>query len=66
MVSLKNLQPYGNGSIYNALWIYWARGDDEVQLTDEEFSDFDNKDEVAAIFRIDTNVFDFETPMCRA
>ncbi|GJW69242.1 hypothetical protein Tco_0123666 [Tanacetum coccineum] len=43
-----------------------ARGDDEVQLTDEESYDFDNKDEVAAIFRIDTNVFDFETPMCRA
>ncbi|GJS04567.1 hypothetical protein Tco_0321075 [Tanacetum coccineum] len=50
----------------NALWIYWARGDDEVQLTNEESSDFDNKNEVAAIFRIDNNVFDFETPMCRA
>ncbi|GJX70790.1 hypothetical protein Tco_0307961 [Tanacetum coccineum] len=35
-----------------ALWIYWARGDDEVELTDEESSDFD---EVAKIFRIDTN-----------
>ncbi|GJT82460.1 hypothetical protein Tco_1056802 [Tanacetum coccineum] len=23
----------------NALWIYWTRGDDEVELTDEEFSD---------------------------
>ncbi|GKE74528.1 hypothetical protein Tco_1536569, partial [Tanacetum coccineum] len=28
-----------------ALWIYWIRGDDEVELTDEEF--FDNEDEVA-------------------
>ncbi|GJR09938.1 hypothetical protein Tco_0792590 [Tanacetum coccineum] len=48
----------------NALWIYWARGDDEVELTDEESSDSDDDDnEVAEIFRIDTNVFDFETPM---
>ncbi|GKA76066.1 hypothetical protein Tco_0782444, partial [Tanacetum coccineum] len=46
-----------------ALWIYWIRGDDEVELTDEEF--FDNEDEVAKVFRIDTNIFDFETPMCK-
>ncbi|GJT36855.1 hypothetical protein Tco_0936720 [Tanacetum coccineum] len=39
------------------------RGDDEVELTDEEFSD--NEDEVAEVFRIDTNIFDFETPMCK-
>ncbi|GJZ97635.1 hypothetical protein Tco_0670088 [Tanacetum coccineum] len=50
----------------NALWIYWARGDDEVELTDEESSYSDDEDEVAEIFRINTNVFDFETPMCRA
>ncbi|GJZ44089.1 hypothetical protein Tco_0591344 [Tanacetum coccineum] len=30
-----------------ALWIYWIRGDDEVELTDEEFSD--NEDEIAEI-----------------
>ncbi|GJS23236.1 hypothetical protein Tco_0451868 [Tanacetum coccineum] len=47
-----------------ALWIYWIRGDDEVELTDEEFSD--NEDEIAEVFRIDTNVFNFETPMCKA
>ncbi|GJX53453.1 hypothetical protein Tco_1537222 [Tanacetum coccineum] len=47
-----------------ALWIYWIRGDDEVELTNEEFSD--NEDEVAEVFRIDTNLFDFETPMCKA
>ncbi|GJR77823.1 hypothetical protein Tco_0090188 [Tanacetum coccineum] len=40
------------------------RGDDEVELTDEEF--FNNEDEVAEVFRIDTNIFDFETPMCKA
>ncbi|GJX27347.1 hypothetical protein Tco_0233643 [Tanacetum coccineum] len=44
-----------------ALWIYWIRGDDEVELTNEEFSD--NEDEVTEFFRIDTNIFDFETPM---
>ncbi|GKB91873.1 hypothetical protein Tco_0964145 [Tanacetum coccineum] len=47
----------------NALWIYWARGDDEVKLTDEESLDSSNEDEVAKIFKIDTNVFDFEIPM---
>ncbi|GJT73709.1 hypothetical protein Tco_1032995 [Tanacetum coccineum] len=47
-----------------ALWIYWIRGDDEVELTDEESSD--DKDEVAEVFRIDTNLFNFETPMCKA
>ncbi|GJW93016.1 hypothetical protein Tco_0172688 [Tanacetum coccineum] len=45
------------------LWIYWIRGDDKVELTDEKFSD--NEDEVAKVFRIDTNIFDFETPMCK-
>ncbi|GKE95980.1 hypothetical protein Tco_1580835, partial [Tanacetum coccineum] len=44
-----------------ALWIYWIIGNDEVELTDEEFSD--NEDDVAKAFRIDTNIFDFETPM---
>ncbi|GJW89557.1 hypothetical protein Tco_0167110 [Tanacetum coccineum] len=39
-----------------------TRGDDEVELTDEESSDSDNDDEVAEIYRTETNVFDFETP----
>ncbi|GKF26458.1 hypothetical protein Tco_0082352 [Tanacetum coccineum] len=47
-----------------ALWIYWIRGDDEVELTDEEFSD--DEDEVAEVFRINTNIFNFEMPMCKA
>ncbi|GKE00116.1 hypothetical protein Tco_1388099 [Tanacetum coccineum] len=49
-----------------ALWIFWARGDDEVELTDKESSYSDDGGEVAKIFRIETNVFDFETPLCRA
>ncbi|GKC68643.1 hypothetical protein Tco_1101241 [Tanacetum coccineum] len=32
-----------------ALWIYWIRGDNEVELTDEEFSD--NEDEIAEFFK---------------
>ncbi|GJZ31233.1 hypothetical protein Tco_0576280 [Tanacetum coccineum] len=31
-----------------ALWIYWIRGDDEVELTDEESSD--DEDEIAEIW----------------
>ncbi|GJU96089.1 hypothetical protein Tco_1320845 [Tanacetum coccineum] len=55
----------------NALWIYWTRGDDEVDLTNEEFSDLDDenlidKNKVAKIFRIKTDIFDFETPICKA
>ncbi|GJW02040.1 hypothetical protein Tco_1560896 [Tanacetum coccineum] len=55
----------------NALWIYWTRGDDEVEFTNKESSDPDDENliegnEVAKIFRIETNVFDFETPTCRA
>ncbi|GJU58031.1 hypothetical protein Tco_1235797 [Tanacetum coccineum] len=47
-----------------ALWIYWIRGDDEVELTDEESSN--DEDEIAEVFRIDTNIFDYETPICSA
>ncbi|GJT06304.1 hypothetical protein Tco_0840766 [Tanacetum coccineum] len=35
-----------------------------VELKNEEF--FDNEYEVAKVFRTDTNIFDFETPMCKA
>ncbi|GJU77996.1 hypothetical protein Tco_1275066 [Tanacetum coccineum] len=40
------------------------KGDDEVELTDEESSD--DEDEIAEVFRIDTNIFDYETPICSA
>ncbi|GKD33023.1 hypothetical protein Tco_1248532 [Tanacetum coccineum] len=36
-------------------------GDDEVELTDEES---DDEDEIAKVFRIDTNIFDCKTPLC--
>ncbi|GKA96272.1 hypothetical protein Tco_0818367 [Tanacetum coccineum] len=37
-------------------------GYDPSNLTDEE--SFDNEDEIAKVFRIDTNIFDYETPIC--
>ncbi|GKB21560.1 hypothetical protein Tco_0855483 [Tanacetum coccineum] len=39
-------------------------GDDEVELTDKESSD--NEDEIVEVFRIDTNIFDYEIPICSA
>ncbi|GJY24558.1 hypothetical protein Tco_0398216 [Tanacetum coccineum] len=47
------------------------RGDDEEVLTDEELSDLEEEKlsegyEIAEIFKIETNIFDFETPMCEA
>ncbi|GKB72460.1 hypothetical protein Tco_0933872 [Tanacetum coccineum] len=47
-----------------ALWIYWIRGDDEVELTGEESSD--NEDENDEVFIMDTNIFDYETPIYSA
>ncbi|GJU75160.1 hypothetical protein Tco_1272230 [Tanacetum coccineum] len=41
----------------------WLGGDDEVDFTDKELSD--NEDEVVEVFRMDSNIFDFETPMCK-
>ncbi|GJT87668.1 hypothetical protein Tco_1069385 [Tanacetum coccineum] len=39
-------------------------GYDPSDLTNEESSD--NDDEIAEVFRIDTNIFDYETPLCSA
>ncbi|GJU11659.1 hypothetical protein Tco_1134055 [Tanacetum coccineum] len=36
-------------------------GDDEVELTDEES---DDEDEITEVFRIDTYIFDYKTPLC--
>ncbi|GJX75154.1 hypothetical protein Tco_0313749 [Tanacetum coccineum] len=47
-----------------ALWIYWIRGDDVVELTDEESSD--DEDEIGEVLRIDINIINYETPLCSA
>nr|GEX02150.1 SGNH hydrolase-type esterase domain-containing protein [Tanacetum cinerariifolium] len=48
----------------NVLWLYWKRGDDE-ELSDLEEENL-NYTKIAKIFRIETNIFDFETPLCKA
>ncbi|GJZ15739.1 hypothetical protein Tco_0551416 [Tanacetum coccineum] len=55
----------------NALWMYWIRRDDEEELIDRELSDLEEtyvneEDKIAKIFRMETNIFDFETPLCKA
>ncbi|GJY29305.1 hypothetical protein Tco_0405072 [Tanacetum coccineum] len=55
----------------NALRMYWVRENDEEVLTDKELSNpeeiyVNEEDETTKIFRIETNIFDFETPLCKA
>ncbi|GJU04083.1 hypothetical protein Tco_1114421 [Tanacetum coccineum] len=55
----------------NVLWDYWRRGDDEEVITNNELSNprddnFIEENEIAQIFRIDTDIFGFETPLCEA
>ncbi|GKD25134.1 hypothetical protein Tco_1231348 [Tanacetum coccineum] len=54
----------------NALWLYWKRGDDEEVLTYEELYDLEEENlrediDIAKIFRIETDIFYFETPLCK-
>ncbi|GJY58891.1 hypothetical protein Tco_0458783 [Tanacetum coccineum] len=49
----------------NALWIYWTRGDDK-ELYDSEETNLNKDNKIAKIFRIETNLFDFKTPICNA
>ncbi|GJS39080.1 hypothetical protein Tco_0564123 [Tanacetum coccineum] len=56
--------------IKNALWLYWTRGDDEEVLTNDELSDLEEEKvseekEITKIFRIETDIFDFETLLCK-
>ncbi|GJZ12587.1 hypothetical protein Tco_0547817 [Tanacetum coccineum] len=47
-----------------------AGGGDEIEVSDDESSDLEeywsNKDETTVIFKIETNVFYYETPLCLA
>ncbi|GJV79705.1 hypothetical protein Tco_1515575 [Tanacetum coccineum] len=63
MLSTWNLLLATSIGIY-PLFFMQIRGDDEVELTDEESSD--DEDDIAEVFRIDTNIFDYETPLCSA
>ncbi|GJU74895.1 hypothetical protein Tco_1266300 [Tanacetum coccineum] len=51
------------------LWDYWKLGSDKIEPTNEETSNLeeinhDNEQEIGEIFRIETNLFDYETPLC--
>ncbi|GKE53062.1 hypothetical protein Tco_1488218 [Tanacetum coccineum] len=54
-----------------ALWDYWRMGSDEIDVSDDESSDFkeywsDKEEETAKIFKIKTDIFDYEIPLCLA
>ncbi|GJR75303.1 putative reverse transcriptase domain-containing protein [Tanacetum coccineum] len=53
-----------------ALWDYWKMGDDEIEVSDNESSDLEecwsDKEETTKIFKIETNVFNYKTPLCLA
>ncbi|GJT83790.1 hypothetical protein Tco_1058132 [Tanacetum coccineum] len=50
-----------------ALWDYWKIGGDEIEVSDDESSDLEeywsDKEETTKIFKIETDVFDYETPL---
>ncbi|GKE80217.1 hypothetical protein Tco_1550217 [Tanacetum coccineum] len=52
-----------------ALWVYSKLGRDEIEPTNEETfdleeTDHDDEQEIGEIFRIETNLFNYETPLC--
>ncbi|GJZ85649.1 hypothetical protein Tco_0650988 [Tanacetum coccineum] len=53
-----------------ALWDYWKIGGDEIEVSDDESSNLEeywsDKEKTAKIFKIETDVFDYETPLCLA
>ncbi|GJT09113.1 hypothetical protein Tco_0843575 [Tanacetum coccineum] len=52
-----------------ALWDYWKMGSDKIEPTYDESSDLeetnhDDEQEIGETFRIKTNLFNYETPLC--
>ncbi|GJR89344.1 hypothetical protein Tco_0213355 [Tanacetum coccineum] len=51
-----------------ALWDYWKMSGDEIDVSDDESSDLEeyrsDKEEIIKIFKIETDVFEYETPLC--
>ncbi|GKC89555.1 hypothetical protein Tco_1150204 [Tanacetum coccineum] len=65
-VNYKTLNIFSKG----ALWDYWKLGSDEIEPTNDEISnleetDHDDELEISEIFRIETTLFDYETPLCK-
>ncbi|GJW94209.1 SGNH hydrolase-type esterase domain-containing protein [Tanacetum coccineum] len=55
----------------NALWLYWKKEDDEEVITDDELSNpgegnLIGETEIVEFFRIETDIFQFETPLSEA
>ncbi|GKD07264.1 hypothetical protein Tco_1186949, partial [Tanacetum coccineum] len=53
-----------------ASWDYWKLGSEEIEPTNEETSDLeetnhDDEQKIGEIFRIETNLFNYETPLCK-
>ncbi|GJT41675.1 hypothetical protein Tco_0941540 [Tanacetum coccineum] len=64
----KNAFSGTNGEESGALWDYWKLRSDEIKPTNDETSDLeetnhDDEQEIGEIFRIETNLFDYETPL---
>nr|GEW27298.1 hypothetical protein [Tanacetum cinerariifolium] len=69
--TMKQNEVYGLDAAKNALLIYQTRGDDEEVVTDDELSNLEDENlieenEIVQIFRIDTDIFHFKTPLCEA
>ncbi|GJR19069.1 hypothetical protein Tco_0967596 [Tanacetum coccineum] len=52
-----------------ALWDYWNLGSDEIKPTNDESFNLeetyhDDEQEISEIFKIETNLFNYETPLC--
>ncbi|GJX75741.1 hypothetical protein Tco_0322552 [Tanacetum coccineum] len=65
----KFLDDLHNNAFSGALWDYWKLGSDEIKPTNEktfdlEVTNWDDEQEIGEIFRIETKLFDYETPMC--
>nr|GEU93370.1 hypothetical protein [Tanacetum cinerariifolium] len=55
----------------NVMWLYWVIGDDEEVLTNDELSNLKEENmgegnKIDEIFRIETNILHFETPLNKA
>nr|GEX52473.1 hypothetical protein [Tanacetum cinerariifolium] len=52
-----------------ALWEYWKLGSEKIkpmndEASDLEETDYDDKQEIGEIFRIEIKLFNYETPLC--
>ncbi|GJY81648.1 hypothetical protein Tco_0494399 [Tanacetum coccineum] len=66
-VNYKTMDEFTKG----ALWDYWKMDGDEIEVSDDESSDLEEywsnkEEETTEIFKIETNVFYYETPLCLA